>query len=83
MNSGLSCEGTLPAGNVLCIRQTTPTGKLQAPATDTTCDGLMSKLGLSQDQFAEYDDDVNNDCSNLVPGQSIHVLRVGNDMALQ
>ncbi|KAI9430889.1 hypothetical protein H4582DRAFT_2072159 [Lactarius indigo] len=74
INSEISCDGTLPAGKVLCIKQSTPTCKQQDPATATTCDGLLSKWGLSRDQFVEYNDDVNDDCSNLVPGQSVRVF---------
>ncbi|KAH8987248.1 hypothetical protein EDB92DRAFT_1135686 [Lactarius akahatsu] len=74
LNSGLSCDGTIPAGKVLCIKQPksdlAPACKTKATATGTTCDDLASKFGLTPKKFAEYNDDVNSDCTNLVPGQS-------------
>ncbi|KAH9003728.1 hypothetical protein EDB86DRAFT_3072858 [Lactarius hatsudake] len=74
LNSGLSCDGTIPAGKVLCIKQPTsdlaPACKTKATATGTTCDDLASKFGLTPEKFAEYNDNVNSDCTNLVPGQS-------------
>ncbi|KAH9003736.1 hypothetical protein EDB86DRAFT_3072868 [Lactarius hatsudake] len=74
LNSGLSCDGTIPAGKVLCIKQPAsdlaPACKTKATATGKTCDDLASKFGLTPEKFAEYNDDVNSDCTNLVPGQS-------------
>ncbi|KAH9177200.1 hypothetical protein EDB89DRAFT_1518148 [Lactarius sanguifluus] len=74
LNSGLSCDGTIPAGKVLCIKQPksdlAPACKTKATATGKTCDDLASKFGLTPKKFAEYNDDVNSDCTNLVPGQS-------------
>ncbi|KAH9038442.1 hypothetical protein EDB84DRAFT_1577404 [Lactarius hengduanensis] len=74
LNSGLSCDGTIPAGKVLCIKQPktdlAPACKTKAIATGKTCDDLASKFGLTPKKFAEYNDDVNSDCTNLVPGQS-------------
>ncbi|KAH9067778.1 hypothetical protein EDB87DRAFT_41526 [Lactarius vividus] len=85
LNSGLSCDGTIPAGKVICIKQSTqkparmlaqepkkpaPACKTYATATDTTCDGLAPKFGLTPKKFVEYNDNVNDDCTNLVPGQA-------------
>ncbi|KAH9038437.1 hypothetical protein EDB84DRAFT_1560362 [Lactarius hengduanensis] len=74
LNSGLSCDGTIPAGKVLCIKQPktdlAPTCKTKATATGKTCDDLASKFGLTPKKFAEYNDDVNSDCTNLVPGHT-------------
>ncbi|KAH9016497.1 hypothetical protein EDB85DRAFT_2020119 [Lactarius pseudohatsudake] len=79
LNSGISCDGPIPAGKVLCIQQPkqvsllaqtpAPACKTQATATDTTCDSLATKFGLTPQKFAEYNDNVNSDCTNLVPGQ--------------
>ncbi|KAH9054753.1 hypothetical protein EDB87DRAFT_1418935 [Lactarius vividus] len=88
LNSGLSCDGPIPAGKVLCIKKPkqestrkwprlagkpkkpVPACKTYATATDTTCDALASKFGLAPEKFIEYNDDVNSDCTNLVPGQA-------------
>ncbi|KAH9044986.1 hypothetical protein EDB83DRAFT_2523631 [Lactarius deliciosus] len=73
LNSGLSCDGTIPAGKVLCIKPKSdlaPACKTKATATGKTCDDLASKFGLTPKKFAEYNDNVNSDCTNLVPGQS-------------
>ncbi|KAH9020701.1 hypothetical protein EDB84DRAFT_1581060 [Lactarius hengduanensis] len=80
LNSGISCDGPIPAGKVLCIQQPkqesllaqtpAPACKTQAAATDTTCDALATKFGLTPQKFAEYNDNVNSDCTNLVPGQA-------------
>ncbi|KAH9006336.1 hypothetical protein EDB86DRAFT_713777 [Lactarius hatsudake] len=85
LNSGLNCDGTIPAGKVLCIKQSkqkparmlapepkkpAPACKTYATATDTTCDGLAPKFGLTPEKFVEYNSNVNDDCTNLVPGQA-------------
>ncbi|KAH9044976.1 hypothetical protein EDB83DRAFT_2553909 [Lactarius deliciosus] len=74
LNSGLSCDGTIPAGKVLCIEQPksdlAPACKTKATATGKTCDDLVSKFGLTPKKFVEYNDDVNSDCTNLVPGHT-------------
>ncbi|KAH8989307.1 hypothetical protein EDB83DRAFT_2325597 [Lactarius deliciosus] len=74
-NSGISCDGPIPAGKVLCIKQPmqqsllaqkpAPACKTQATATDTTCDALATKFGLTRQKFVEYNDNVNSDCTNL------------------
>ncbi|KAH9048734.1 hypothetical protein EDB84DRAFT_1556739 [Lactarius hengduanensis] len=74
MNPGISCEGTLPAGEVLCIKTWQPTCTLNATATDTTCDGLASKWNITQVDFVNYNDDVNGNCTDLVSGQSVRVF---------
>ncbi|KAH9034071.1 hypothetical protein EDB85DRAFT_2274553 [Lactarius pseudohatsudake] len=80
LNSGISCDGPIPAGKVLCIKQPkqesllaqkpAPACKTQATATDTSCNGLATKFGLTPQKFVEYNDNVNSDCTNLVPGQA-------------
>ncbi|KAH9029707.1 hypothetical protein EDB85DRAFT_2147185 [Lactarius pseudohatsudake] len=84
LNSGISCDGPIPAGKVLCIQQPkqesllaqtpAPACKTQAAATDTTCDALATKFGLTPQKFVEYNDNVNSDCTNLVPGQAVRTL---------
>ncbi|KAH9044984.1 hypothetical protein EDB83DRAFT_2523629 [Lactarius deliciosus] len=71
LNSGLSCDGTIPAGRILCIKPKSdlaPACKTKATATGKTCDDLASKFGLTPKKFVEYNDNVNSDCTNLVPG---------------
>ncbi|KAI9436418.1 hypothetical protein BJY52DRAFT_1328991 [Lactarius psammicola] len=72
MNSGLSCDGTIPV-STLCIKLSTTT---KAPActkpvtaTGTTCDGLASQNGIDKATFVKFNPNVNDDCTNLVPGQ--------------
>ncbi|KAH9177182.1 hypothetical protein EDB89DRAFT_1934801, partial [Lactarius sanguifluus] len=79
-NSGISCDGPIPAGKVLCIKQPkqeslsarkpVPACKTHATATETTCGALANKFGLTPQKFVEYNDNVNSDCTNLVPGQA-------------
>ncbi|KAH9054756.1 hypothetical protein EDB87DRAFT_1418999 [Lactarius vividus] len=80
LNSGISCDSPIPAGKVLCItkpeqesllaQNPVPACKTEATATDTSCDALASKFGLTPQKFVEYNSNVNSDCSNLVPGQT-------------
>lgn len=69
MNPGINCNGTLPAGIVLCTRAYTPACTLNATATDTTCDGLASQWNITQATFVGYNDNVNLTCTDLVVGQ--------------
>ncbi|KAH8989308.1 hypothetical protein EDB83DRAFT_2559650 [Lactarius deliciosus] len=69
-NSGISCDGPIPAGKSLLAQKPAPACKTQATATDTTCDALATKFGLTRQKFVEYNDNVNSDCTNLVPGQA-------------
>ncbi|KAI9430806.1 hypothetical protein H4582DRAFT_1349902 [Lactarius indigo] len=79
LNDGLSCDGNIPAGKVLCIKKPkqvsllaqkpAPACKTYAPATAATCDALASEFGLTPEKFVEYNSNVNSDCTNLVPGQ--------------
>ncbi|KAI9435426.1 hypothetical protein H4582DRAFT_2079537 [Lactarius indigo] len=84
LNDGLSCDGNIPAGKVLCIKkpkqQSTralapspqkpaPACKTYAPATAATCDELAAEFGLTPEKFVEYNSGVNSGCTNLVPGQ--------------
>jgi len=70
LNPGMTCDGTLPANQVLCIKVKTPTCTRQATATATNCDGLASQYNITPAEFVEYNDNVNSDCTNLVVGQS-------------
>ncbi|KAH9054755.1 hypothetical protein EDB87DRAFT_1580313 [Lactarius vividus] len=80
LNSGISCDGPIAAGQVLCIKQPKQESllaqnpalacKTKETATDTSCDALASKFGLTPQKFVEYNSNVNSDCSNLVPGQT-------------
>ncbi|KAI9430808.1 hypothetical protein H4582DRAFT_1350028 [Lactarius indigo] len=79
LNDGLSCDGNIPAGKVLCIKKPkqvsllaqkpAPACKTYVTATATTCDALASEFGLTLEKFVEYNSNVNSDCANLVPGQ--------------
>ncbi|KAF8272635.1 hypothetical protein EI94DRAFT_1697326 [Lactarius quietus] len=71
MNSGISCDGTLPANQVLCVKSWQPTCTLNETATSTTCDGLASEWNITSSDFVDYNDNVNDDCTNLVVGQPI------------
>ncbi len=66
-------DGTLPAKE-LCIKSWLPTCTLNATATDTTCDGLASKWNITQQAFVNYNDNVNNNCNDLVTGQAVRVF---------
>jgi hypothetical protein len=67
-------DGTLPAKQVLCIAGKTPTCTRYAPATDTKCDGLASQYSITPAEFVEYNENVNDDCTNLVAQQSVRVF---------
>ncbi|KAH9973923.1 hypothetical protein BJV74DRAFT_731403, partial [Russula compacta] len=69
MNPGISCDGTLPTNSSICLKQYTPPCTLNATATDKTCDGLASKWNISVNDFAAYNDNVDQGCDNLVVGQ--------------
>lgn len=69
MNPGISCEGTLPSNEPLCIRGWQPICTLNETATNTTCDGLASQWNITQPDFVNYNDNVNDNCTNLVVGQ--------------
>ncbi|KAI0247489.1 hypothetical protein BJV78DRAFT_1133149 [Lactifluus subvellereus] len=66
MNPGINCGGTLTPGNVICTKQHTPTCALTKPATSTKCDELAAACNITVDKFVEYNDDVNNNCDNLI-----------------
>ncbi|KAF8263188.1 hypothetical protein EI94DRAFT_1704188 [Lactarius quietus] len=70
LNPTTDCSSPLTVGGRLCIQVNTPACTNYATATDTSCDGLAAQYGLSATQFVAYNDDVNNDCSNLVVGQN-------------
>ncbi|KAH9003760.1 hypothetical protein EDB86DRAFT_2826334 [Lactarius hatsudake] len=74
LNSGISCDGPTPAGKSLLAQKPAPACKTHATATDTTCDALATKFGLTRQKFVEYNDNVNSDCTNLVPGQAVRVF---------
>ncbi|KAF8470939.1 hypothetical protein DFH94DRAFT_205359 [Russula ochroleuca] len=67
MNPGVNCND-LSAG-ALCLKQWTPVCTLNATATSQTCDGLAEKWDITQSDFVNYNDNVNDACSNLVIGQ--------------
>lgn len=69
MNPGISCDGTLPSNKSLCIRSWQPTCTLNETATNTTCDDLASQWNITQPDFVNYNDNVNDNCTNLVVGQ--------------
>ena len=50
-----------------------------AIATDTNCAGLASEYHITVQQFVEYNKNVNEGCTNLVPQQSVRVFRSGRD----
>jgi len=67
MNSGIHCDGTLPAKK-LCTGTKRPPCTRWVIAADTKCDVLASQEGLTPQQFVLYNDDVNANCTNLVEG---------------
>ncbi|KAI9436417.1 hypothetical protein BJY52DRAFT_1328978 [Lactarius psammicola] len=71
LNSGLSCKrrhGTIPVSK-LCIKLSTPICTKSVTATGMTCDDLASQNGIGKATFVQFNDNVNDDCTNLVPGQ--------------
>ncbi|KAF8263192.1 hypothetical protein EI94DRAFT_1704192 [Lactarius quietus] len=69
MNAGINCRGTLPAGQTLCVQAHQPGCKQHAVATCTTCDALAALYNLTPDEFVDYNNSVNDDCTNLVVGK--------------
>ncbi|KAH9992904.1 hypothetical protein BJV77DRAFT_1000571 [Russula vinacea] len=67
MNPGINCND-LSAGS-LCLRQWTPVCAINATATSQTCDSLAEKWNITPSIFVNYNDNVNDACSNLVIGQ--------------
>jgi len=71
LNTGITCNGAsaISANQELCIKGQTPTCASYATATDTTCDGLASQGNITPKEFVQYNENVNDDCTNLVVGQ--------------
>jgi hypothetical protein len=65
----------LSAGS-LCLRQWTPVCAINATATSQTCDSLAEKWNITPSIFVNYNDNVNDACSNLVIGQPVRVLHI-------
>ena len=65
--------GTLTANQVLCIKEQTPPCTRRVAATATTCDALASQCNITPTEFVQYNGDVNDNCNNLVVGQSVRV----------
>jgi len=68
LNPGANCDA-LQAGDELCTRAFLPLCTLNATATSTTCGGLANQWQITTSDFIEYNDNVNQDCSNLNVGQ--------------
>jgi hypothetical protein len=64
-------NGTHTPGHSLCIKQSTPICAQNDTATGSTYDGLTSKWNITQRHFYRLNDDVNHNCTNLVPGQTV------------
>ncbi|KAF8477975.1 hypothetical protein DFH94DRAFT_75096 [Russula ochroleuca] len=81
INPGTDCNDF--PGGTLCLKQWTPTCTLNATATNQTCDALADVWNITSSDFVEYNDNVNDTCSNLVIGQpycvSIDGCYPGND----
>ncbi|KAI9450778.1 hypothetical protein BJY52DRAFT_1227017 [Lactarius psammicola] len=73
MNPTITCGGTLPAEE-LCIKAWQPTCSLNTTATSTTCDGLASQWNITRETFISYNDNVNDDCTDLIAGQPVCVF---------
>ena len=67
-------NSTLPANQVLCIKEQTPTCTLYVHATNTTCDMLASQCNITSKDFVQYNGNVNDECNNLVVGQPVSVF---------
>ncbi|KAI0246370.1 hypothetical protein BJV78DRAFT_1255408, partial [Lactifluus subvellereus] len=70
MNPGMKCNGALTPGDVMCTKWYTPACTLNQTATSTTCDVLATTWNITVDDFVEYNGQVNNDCNNLVIGNT-------------
>ncbi|KAI0092357.1 hypothetical protein BDY19DRAFT_991064 [Irpex rosettiformis] len=70
LNPGITCDA--PINQVLiCLRCSVhPTCQHTDVATTTTCQPLVEEYELSVDLFVQWNDNVNNDCSDLIVGQS-------------
>ena len=66
-------SGPLP-NEVLCTKGWQPKCTLNATATDTTCNTLATKWNITQQDFVNYNDNVNDGCTNLVVKQSVRVF---------
>lgn len=51
-----------------------PICTLNETATNTTCDGLASQWNISQADFINYNDNVNDNCTDLVVGQPVRIF---------
>ncbi|KAI0037127.1 hypothetical protein K488DRAFT_81353 [Vararia minispora EC-137] len=67
MNPGMSCSAPMGASTV-CLRKFLPTCTLNATAHETTCNDLATYFNLTQSQFVQLNDNVDNACDNLVIG---------------
>ncbi|KAI9448919.1 hypothetical protein F5148DRAFT_689899 [Russula earlei] len=68
MNPGVLCNTTLTVGNYLCTKQYTPICTLNETATTQKCDQLAAKWNITTSEFVQYNDDVDDACDDLVPG---------------
>jgi len=70
MNPTTDCNQPLPLIGRLCVKMQKPNCTRNATATDTTCNALAAQWELTPILFVGYNDNVNDDCTNLVIGQS-------------
>jgi hypothetical protein len=66
--------GTLPPGTDACLRKFTPVCTLNKTATNTTCDTMAVRWNITKEVFVSYNNDVNNNCTDLIIGKPVRVL---------
>jgi hypothetical protein len=64
----------LTPGNDVCMAQYLPTCTLNKTATSSTCDGLATTWNITVANFVAYNNNVNDDCNNLVVGDPVRVF---------
>lgn len=69
-------NATLPTDQPLCTKSYQPVCTLNETATSCDCDGLASKWNITQQDFVDYNDNVNDNCTDLVPGQPVRVFQL-------
>ncbi|KAI0265705.1 hypothetical protein BC834DRAFT_970064 [Gloeopeniophorella convolvens] len=77
LNPGMNCNSVLKANTYICMGSYTPVCTLNETATDTLCDALAAQWEITVDDFVQYNDNVDNNCDNLVVGQPYCVSITG------
>ncbi|KAI0316302.1 hypothetical protein OF83DRAFT_1173016 [Amylostereum chailletii] len=68
-NPNLDCDNPFTTRTPVCLRQYTPPCTVDVPASETTCQSLIYQWKITQSQFVQMNDDVDDACDNLVIGQ--------------